>query len=83
MTLSNTKLGSEYGIEVVKEGTDHWEPATKIGEGPETYEEAVQNALPSRLGIDFGPDFDYNDLSEEQLEAFFLSGFHGMGEKPN
>ena len=55
------------------------------GHEPATYEDAVRNALPTQLGMDFGHDFDYNDLTEEQLEAYFLSGIamNGMGEKPN
>ncbi len=55
------------------------------GHEPATYEDAVQNALPTQIGMDFGPDFDYNDLTEEQLEAFFLSGIamNAMGDKPN
>lgn len=55
------------------------------GHDPANYQEALRNAGPNRLGIDFGPDFDYNDLTEEQQEAFFLSGIamSGMGDKPN
>ena len=55
------------------------------GHEPPTMEEAMEQALREELGMnfDFGPDFDYNDLSEEQKEALHTTMLGDTGEKLN
>jgi hypothetical protein len=58
------------------------------GQVPESLEEAMEAALDGfpreHNPMDFGPDFNYNDLTEEQREALFISmAGSGSGEKIN
>jgi len=69
--------GSKYEIvQHLKESEKHLrdEYEAVYGHEPETYDEVMQDVMHNQLGMDIGPDFDYSDLTEEQLEAFFLSG---------
>jgi len=55
------------------------------GHEPETLQDAMYEAMRGQLGMDFGPEFNYNDLTEEQREAYYLWGVSHApkGEKPN
>ena len=74
-----------------QEVTDHLREAQRqlheeyeaiYGHEPPTMEEAMEGALRNQLGMDFGPDFDYNDLSEEQKQALHTTMI-GKGDKLN
>ena len=55
------------------------------GHEPETLEDVMFEAIRGQLGIDFGQEFDYTDLTEEQKEAYSMWGMtaNPKGEKPN
>lgn len=59
------------------------------GHEPESLEEAMEAALVGYpdtnygTNFDFGPDFDYNELTEEQKEALFISMTGDTGDKIN
>lgn len=55
------------------------------GHEPETLQDAMYEAMRGQLGMDIGPEFNYNDLTEEQREAYYLWGVShdNKGEKPN
>ena len=57
------------------------------GHEPESIEEAMEAALhgfEQYEDIDFGPDFNYNELTDEQKEALFISMTgSGSGDKLN
>ena len=59
------------------------------GHEPPTMEEAMEEAIRQELGMNFdiGPDFDYNELTEEQREAMWMWGMtadnNPWEEEPN
>jgi len=78
LKAAETKLRDEY--------------ESVYGHEPETLNDAMVEAMRGQVGMDFmdfgmdfGPDFNYNDLTEEQREAYYLWGVSNgtKGEKPN
>lgn len=65
---------------------------TIYGHEPETLQDAMFEAMRGQIGIDIGqigmdigPEFNYNDLTEEQREAYYMWGVShdAKGGKPN
>jgi hypothetical protein len=46
---------------------------TIYGHAPPTMEEAMEEALRTQLGMDLSPDFDYNELSDEQKKSLAIT----------